>query len=383
MSVFPYDIKATDGEARTGVLKTPRGDIRTPAFMPVGTAATVKALYMDQVKSTGADIILGNTYHLMLRPTAERVKRLGGLHKFSTWQGPILTDSGGFQVWSLSKLRKMTEHGVTFQSHIDGSKHELTPERSIEIQADLLGADISMQLDECTNFPCPEAEARASMEMSLRWGQRSKDAFGTRDSQALFGIVQGSVFPDLRRASAEGLRKIGFDGYAIGGLAVGEGIETMCDVLDFTVPHLPTERPRYLMGVGKPIDLVRSVARGVDMFDCVLPTRSGRHGQAWSDYGPINVKRAEFIDDENPINADLDCPASRDYSLAYHNHLFKSGEYLSAMLLSWHNIAYFEDLMSRIRDSISRGDYNSFCKEFESKWEEGEAARKERSAAAN
>jgi len=377
MSVFPYEISATDGDARTGVLKTPRGDIRTPAFMPVGTAATVKALYMDQVKSTGADIILGNTYHLMLRPGAERVKRLGGLHKFSTWQGPILTDSGGFQVWSLSKLRKMTEEGVTFQSHIDGSKHHLSPERSIEIQADLLGADISMQLDECTNFPSPEKDARSSMELSLRWAQRSKDAFGSRDTQALFGIVQGSVFPELRQASAEGLKKIGFDGYAIGGLAVGEGLKAMCEVLDFTVPHLPHERPRYLMGVGKPIDLVHSVARGVDMFDCVLPTRSGRHGQAWSDYGPINVKRAEFIEDHEPLNPDLDCPASRDYSKAYHNHLFKSGEYLSAMLLSWHNIAYFEDLMARMRSAISAGTFNDFRKEFESKWEEGEARRKE------
>jgi queuine tRNA-ribosyltransferase len=377
MSVFPFDIKATDGTARTGVLETPRGNIRTPAFMPVGTAATVKALYMDQVKATGADIILGNTYHLMLRPGAERVKRLGGLHKFSTWQGPILTDSGGFQVWSLSKLRKMTEAGVTFQSHIDGSKHELTPERSIEIQADLLGADISMQLDECTNFPCTEDEARASMEMSLRWGQRSKDAFGARDSQALFGIVQGSVFPELRRASAEGLREIGFDGYAIGGLAVGEGIERMCEVIDFTAPHLPLERPRYLMGVGKPIDLVESVARGIDMFDCVLPTRSGRHGQAWSDYGPINVKRAEFIEDETPLDASLDCPASRDYSKAYHNHLFKSGEYLSAMLLSWHNIAYFEDLMARMRTAIAVGEFDTFRREFCARWKEGEAKRTE------
>jgi queuine tRNA-ribosyltransferase len=377
MSVFPFDIKATQGKARTGVLKTPRGDIRTPAFMPVGTAATVKALYMDQVKSTGADIILGNTYHLMLRPGAERVKRLGGLHKFSTWQGPILTDSGGFQVWSLSKLRKMTEQGVTFQSHIDGSKHELTPERSIEIQADLLGADISMQLDECTNFPCPEDEARASMEMSLRWGQRSKDAFGSRDKQALFGIVQGSVFPELRRASAEGLREIGFDGYAIGGLAVGEGIERMCEVIEFTEPYLPIERPRYLMGVGKPIDLVESVARGVDMFDCVLPTRSGRHGQAWSDYGPINVKRAEFIEDDTPLDASLDCPASRDYSMAYHNHLFKSGEYLSAMLLSWHNIAYFEDLMARMRAAIAAGEFETFQRDFKARWREGEARRAE------
>lgn len=373
MSVFAFDIHAIDGAARTGVLKTPRGDIRTPAFMPVGTAGTVKALYMDQVKGTGADIILGNTYHLMLRPGAERVKRLGGLHKFSTWQGPILTDSGGFQVWSLSKLRKMNEQGVTFQSHIDGSKHHLTPERSIEIQADLLGADISMQLDECTAFGCTPAEAKASLELSLRWGQRSKDAFGTRDDQVLFGIVQGSVFEDLRRQSAEGLKEIGFDGYAIGGLAVGEGFEQMCDVLDFTTPHLPVERPRYLMGVGKPIDLVEAVARGVDMFDCVLPTRSGRHGQAWSDYGPINIKRAEFIEDDTPLAPEIDCPASRDYSKAYLNHLFKSGEYLSAMLMSWHNIAYFEHLMARIRAAIAAGEFEAFRREFRAKWDQGAA----------
>jgi len=374
MTGFPFDIHATDGAARTGVLKTTRGEIRTPAFMPVGTAGTVKALYMDQVKETGADIILGNTYHLMLRPGAERVKRLGGLHTFSTWQGPILTDSGGFQVWSLSKLRKMTEEGVTFRSHIDGSEHKLSPERSIEIQADLLGADISMQLDECTAFGCSKVEAKASMDLSVRWGERSKTAFGARDAQNLFGIVQGSVFEDLRRESAERLIETGYDGYAIGGLAVGEGFETMCEVLDFTTPHLPADRPRYLMGVGKPIDLVESVARGVDMFDCVLPTRSGRHGQAWSDYGPINIKRAEFIEDGRPLNSAIDCPASRDYSRAYLNHLFRSGEYLSAMLLSWHNIAYFEDLTARMRAAIAAGTFDAFLQEFRAKWDEGRAA---------
>ncbi|BDW98974.1 tRNA guanosine(34) transglycosylase Tgt [Maricaulis maris] len=378
MTTFPYEIHATDGAARTGVLKTPRGDIRTPAFMPVGTAATVKALYMDQVKATGADIILGNTYHLMLRPGAERVKRLGGLHKFSTWKGPMLTDSGGFQVWSLSKLRKMTEEGVKFRSHIDGSEHNLTPERSIEIQADLLGADISMQLDECTPFGCSAKEARASMELSIRWGQRSKAAFGTRDSQALFGIVQGSVYEGLRRESAERLIETGYDGYAIGGLAVGEGFEKMCDVLDFTTPHLPSERPRYLMGVGKPIDLVEAVARGVDMFDCVLPTRSGRHGQAWSDYGPINIKRAEFAEDDSPLNPDIDCPASRDYSKAYLHHLFRSGEYLSAMLLSWHNIAYFQHLTARMRTAIAAGEFEVFRRDFRARWDEGQAAAAER-----
>ena len=373
MTGFPFDIQATDGAARTGVIATPRGDIRTPAFMPVGTAGTVKALYMDQVRGTGADIILGNTYHLMLRPGAERVKRLGGLHAFSTWQGPILTDSGGFQVWSLSKLRKMTEDGVTFRSHIDGSEHRLSPERSIEIQADLLGADISMQLDECTAFGCSKAEAKASMELSVRWGERSKTAFGNREAQNLFGIVQGSVFEDLRRESAERLIETGYDGYAIGGLAVGEGFETMCDVLDFTSPHLPADRPRYLMGVGKPIDLVESVARGVDMFDCVLPTRSGRHGQAWSDYGPINIKRAEFMEDERPLDPDLDCPASRDYSRAYLNHLFRSGEYLSAMLLSWHNIAYFEHLTARMRAAIAAGTFADFRRDFRAKWDAGRA----------
>jgi len=375
MTTFPYEIHATDGAARTGVLKTTRGEIRTPAFMPVGTAATVKALYMDQVRETGADIILGNTYHLMLRPGAERVKRLGGLHKFSTWKGPMLTDSGGFQVWSLSKLRKMTEEGVKFRSHIDGSEYNLTPERSIEIQADLLGADISMQLDECTPFGCSEKEARESMELSTRWGQRSKAAFGTRDDQALFGIVQGSVFENLRRESAERLIETGYDGYAIGGLAVGEGFEKMCDVLDFTTPHLPTERPRYLMGVGKPIDLVEAVARGVDMFDCVLPTRSGRHGQAWSDHGPINIKRAEFAEDETPLNPDIDCPASRDYSKAYLHHLFRCGEYLSAMLLSWHNIAYFQHLTARMRAAIMVGEFEAFRREFRAKWEVGNASK--------
>ncbi|MFS2317490.1 tRNA guanosine(34) transglycosylase Tgt [Maricaulis sp. D1M11] len=374
MSVFPFTVHASEGAARTGTLSTSRGEIQTPAFMPVGTAATVKALYMDQVRATGADIILGNTYHLMLRPGAERVKRLGGLHAFSTWSGPILTDSGGFQVWSLSKLRKMSEEGVTFRSHIDGSEHKLTPERSIEIQADLLGADISMQFDECTPFGCSRDEARASMELSLRWGQRSKTAFGERETQGLFGIVQGSVFEDLRRESAQRSIETGYDGYAIGGLAVGEGFETMCEVLDFTTPHLPADRPRYLMGVGKPIDLVESVARGVDMFDCVLPTRSGRHGQAWSDWGPINIKRAEFIEDERPLNPQLDCPASTDYSRAYLNHLFRSGEYLSAMLLSWHNIAYFQDLTRRMREAIRAGRFEAFRAEFNARWAAGPQA---------
>ncbi len=354
-SNFEFDLKATDGAARTGVLHTPRGDIRTPAFMPVGTAATVKAMTMDMVRGAGADIILGNTYHLMLRPGAERMKRLGGLHNFSTWDGPILTDSGGFQVFSLAALAKKSEEGVAFQSHIDGSRHMLTPERSIEIQADLLGADISMQFDECTPFPATHEEAKTSMELSLRWAERSKMAFGKRDSQALFGIVQGSVFENLRRCSAKALIDMSFDGYAVGGLAVGEGFDAMVRTLDYTVPLLPKTHPRYLMGVGRPIDIIEAVARGIDMFDCVIPTRSGRHGQAWSDAGPVNLKKACFAEDLSPLNETIDCPASRDYSHAYLHHLVRANEYLGAILLSWHNVAYYQDLMSRIRAAIAAG----------------------------
>ncbi len=359
MSNFAFDISATDGAARTGVLHTPRGRIRTPAFMPVGTAATVKAMTMDMVRDTGADIILGNTYHLMLRPGAERMQRLGGLHKFSTWDGPILTDSGGFQVFSLAALAKKSEEGVAFQSHIDGSRHMLTPERSIEIQADLLGADISMQFDECTPFPATHEEAKISMELSLRWAERSRSAFGTREKQALFGIVQGSVFEDLRERSAKALTQMGFDGYAVGGLAVGEGFDAMVRTLDFTVPMLPPARPRYLMGVGRPIDLIEAVARGIDMFDCVIPTRSGRHGQAWSDAGPVNLKKACFAEDREPLAAQSDCPASRDYSKAYLHHLVRANEYLGAILLSWHNIAYYQSLMARIRDAIAEGSLDA------------------------
>lgn len=372
MAIFPFDIHASEGKARTGVLKTPRGDIRTPAFMPVGTAGTVKGVYMDQVRAAGADIILGNTYHLMLRPGAERIKRLGGLHKFGGWSGPILTDSGGFQVWSLSKLRKMTEEGVEFQSHLDGSRHMLSPERSIEIQADLLGADISMQLDECTDFPSTHAQAEKSMELSLRWGKRSLAAFGEREDQTLFAIVQGSTYEDLRQRSAEASLDEktagGYGGFAIGGLAVGEGHDAMCDVLDFTVPHLPDERPRYLMGVGKPIDLVEAVARGVDMFDCVIPTRSGRHGQVWTDVGPYNIKRAEFAEDESPLDATIDCEASQRYSKAYIHHLIRSKEMLGSMILSWHNIAYFEDLMSRMRSAIAEQRFQAFVETFRANW---------------
>ena len=368
MSKFPFTIHASDGAARTGTLTTPRGDIRTPAFMPVGTAGTVKALYVDQVKEAGSDIILGNTYHLMLRPGPERMKRLGGLHTFMGWDGPILTDSGGFQVWSLAKLRKMDEEGVTFQSHIDGSRHRLTPARSIEIQADCIGADISMQLDECTDFPCTHEEAARSLRLSLKWGAASKAAFGEREAQALFGIVQGSNYEDLRRESAEGVVAQGFDGYALGGLAVGEGHDQMCASIDMTVPHLPLERPRYVMGIGKPIDLIEAVARGIDMFDCVLPTRSGRHGQAWTWEGPINIKNAKFAEDTSPIDEAVPCPASRDYSRAYIHHLFKAREHLGAMLLSWHNIAFFHALTARMRDEIRAGTFEAFRREYAVKW---------------
>jgi queuine tRNA-ribosyltransferase len=366
---FPFTIHATQGQARTGVLHTARGDIRTPAFMPVGTAATVKAMTNDMVKQTGADIILGNTYHLMLRPGGERLARLGGLHSFMGWDKPILTDSGGFQVWSLAGLRKMSEAGVEFRSHIDGSKHMLTPERSIELQADLIGSDIVMQLDECTTFGSSHDEAQKSLELSARWGARSKAAFGgTRQTQALFGIVQGSIFPDLRAQSAAALREIGFDGYAIGGLAVGEGHQVMCETLDVTTPHLPADRPRYLMGVGKPIDLLESVARGVDMFDCVLPTRAGRHGQAWTWDGPINIKNARFAEDNAPIDPQSDCPASSAWSKAYLHHLFKAEEMLGQTLLSWHNIAFYQALMAAIRAAIGAGTFDDLRAELRRRW---------------
>ena len=364
MTAFPFQITATDGAARTGVLATPRGDIRTPAFMPVGTAGTVKALTVEQVDQSGADILLGNTYHLMLRPSAERVARLGGLHRFMRWDKPILTDSGGFQVMSLSKISKVTEEAVTFQSHIDGSRHVLSPERSIEIQADLLGSDIVMQLDELVALPATPEKAADAMRRSARWGQRSKAAFGARDTQALFGIQQGGVDEALRRESAERLVETGYDGYAIGGLAVGEGHSAMVEVLNFAPAMLPAERPRYLMGVGKPIDIVEAVARGVDMFDCVLPTRSGRHGQAWTRQGPVNLKNARFADDDTPLDASVDCPASRDYSKAYLHHLVKSEEILGQVLLSWHNLAVFQALMADLRAAIAEGRLDAFCRAF-------------------
>jgi queuine tRNA-ribosyltransferase len=368
MAEFPFHIHATVGEARAGRLATPRGDIATPAFMPLATAGAVKALYLDQVRSAGTDIILGNTYHLMLRPTAERVHRLGGLHRFMGWSHPILTDSGGFQVFSLSDLRKMKEEGVEFRSHIDGSTHFLSPERAIQIQSDLLGADISMQLDECVGNPCEHAQAAKAMRLSARWGDRSKAAFGARDRQALFGIVQGSTYADLRTESARRVTETGFDGYAIGGLAVGEGHQAMCDTISLTAPLLPKDRPRYLMGVGKPIDILEAVARGIDMFDCVLPTRSGRHGQAWTWDGPVNLRNARFAEDDAPLDATSSCAASRDYSKAYLHHLFKAGEYLGPMLLSWHNVAFFQAMMAAMRAAIAEGRFESFRNEMRNRW---------------
>jgi queuine tRNA-ribosyltransferase len=304
----------------------------------------------------------------MLRPGAERVKRLGGLHQFMRWPYPILTDSGGFQVFSLASLRKMSEEGVSFQSHIDGSRHSLTPERSIEIQADLLGADISMQLDECVGNPCERAEAEAAMQLSARWGARSRAAFGAREAQALFGIVQGSTYPDLRRESVDRLLEIGFDGYAIGGLAVGEGHQAMLETIEATAPLLPEHRPRYLMGVGKPLDLLQAVARGVDMFDCVLPTRSGRHGQAWTWDGPVSIKNARFAEDPEPLDPRSSCPASSQYSKAYLHHLFKAGEHLGAMLLSWHNVAFFEALMAQMREAIEAGEFEAMRRALSARW---------------
>jgi queuine tRNA-ribosyltransferase len=363
MAAFPFTLNAVDGAARTGVFATPRGDIRTPAFMPVGTAGTVKALMVDQVRQAGADILLGNTYHLMLRPGAERVARLGGLHRFMRWDGPILTDSGGFQVMSLSKISNLKEDAVTFQSHLDGSRHVLSPERSIEIQADLLGSDIVMQLDECVAWPATEDRAAEALRLSARWGRRCKDAFGRRDTQALFGIQQGSTFEALRRESADRLLEIGFDGYAIGGLAVGEGHQQMVETLAVSAPLLPADRPRYLMGVGKPIDLVEAIGLGVDMFDCVLPTRSGRHGQAWTRQGPVNLKNAIFAEDQDPLDPSVDCPASRDYSKAYLHHLVRAQEILGQVLLSWHNIAFFETLMAEARAAIASGGYDAWRRE--------------------
>ena len=371
---FSFALHATDGKARTGLISTPRGDIRTPAFMPVGTAATVKAMMPESVAATGADILLGNTYHLMLRPGAERIDRLGGLHRFMNWSGPILTDSGGFQVMSLADLRKLTEAGVTFRSHVDGSRHELSPERSMEIQK-LLGSDIVMCFDECPALPAEEKVVANSMRLSMRWAERSKAAFGDRPGHALFGIQQGGVTQDLRAESAEKLKEIGFDGYAIGGLAVGEGQEAMFGVLDYAPDMLPEDRPRYLMGVGKPDDIVGAVKRGVDMMDCVLPTRSGRTGQAWTRRGPVALKNARHADDPRPLDEDCTCPACRNYSRAYLHHVFRSGEMISAMLLTWHNLHYYQDLMANIRAAITAGQFDAFEAEFHAMRAEGDIER--------
>ena len=372
---FQFDVQATDGEARTGVIKMQRGDIRTPAFMPVGTAGTVKAMMPESVRSTGADILLGNTYHLMLRPTAERVAKMGGLHKFMNWDRPILTDSGGFQVMSLTDLRKMTEEGVTFQSHIDGQRILLTPERSMEIQR-LLDSDIVMAFDECTPFPATEEVARASMELSMRWAKRSRDGFDSGEEHAsrtaLFGIVQGGVHRDLRFRSIDALAEIGFDGYAVGGLAVGEGQEMMFNVLDFTMPRMMKETPRYLMGVGKPDDIIGAVERGIDMFDCVMPTRSGRTGQGFTRRGPINIKNARHKEDDRPIDSQCSCPACTQYSRAYIHHLIRAGEILGAMLLTWHNLQFYQDLMADLRNAISTGELTKYANSFREDYASGD-----------
>ena len=368
---FQFNINATDGRARTGVINTPKGDIRTPAFMPVGTAATVKAMMPENVKATGADILLGNTYHLMLRPGAERVHNLGGLHKFMNWQGPILTDSGGYQVMSLTDLRKLTEEGVKFKSHIDGSLHNLTPEYSMEIQR-LLGSDIVMSFDECTPFPATEKQAKLSMDLSMRWAQRSRDAFGDRPGYALFGIQQGSTFKDMRAESAEKLINIGFDGYAVGGLAVGEGQDLMFEVLEYAPNQLPKDKPRYLMGVGKPDDIVGAVQRGIDMFDCVLPSRSGRTGQALTRRGAVNMRNSRHKDDQRPLDETCECPCCKNYSRAYLHHVHKAGEIISSMLLTWHNLHYYQVLMSELRQAIASNKLDSYVAEFHSIRERGD-----------
>ena len=368
---FGFTVTATEGAARTGVISTPRGEIRTPAFMPVGTAATVKAMMPDSVRATGADILLGNTYHLMLRPGADRIARLGGLHHFMNWERPILTDSGGFQVMSLSSLRKLTEEGVTFRSHYDGSKHKLTPERSMEIQR-LLGSDIVMCFDECPALPATEAEVAKSMRLSMRWAQRSRDAFGDRPGHALFGIMQGGVTRDLREESAQALQSIGFDGYAVGGLAVGEGQAAMFGVLDYAPGFLPQDKPRYLMGVGKPDDIVGAVERGIDMMDCVLPSRSGRTGQAWTRRGSVNIRNARHADDPRPLDESCTCPACQKYSRAYLHHVVRSGEIIGSMLLTWHNLHYFQELMQGLRDAIAAGQLARFVADFHALRAEGD-----------
>ncbi|MGR3718068.1 MAG: tRNA guanosine(34) transglycosylase Tgt [Thermohalobaculum sp.] len=371
MSHFTFRIDSRDGRARRGRISTPRGEIRTPAFMPVGTAGTVKAMLPASVAATGADIVLGNTYHLMLRPGAQRVADLGGLHRFMNWEGPILTDSGGFQVMSLAELRRMSEEGVRFRSHIDGSEHMLSPESSMEIQR-LLDADIVMAFDECTPFPAEEGVAAESMRLSMRWALRSREGFGDRPGYALFGIQQGSIFKELREESSKSLQDVGFEGYAIGGLAVGEGQARMFEVLDYAAQMLPDDRPRYLMGVGKPDDLVGAVARGIDMFDCVLPSRSGRTGQAFTRRGAVNIRNARHAADPRPLDPECTCPACRGYSRAYLHHVFKAGEIISSMLMTWHNLHYYQELMAGLREAIGAGTLAEFTAAFQAERAEGD-----------
>jgi queuine tRNA-ribosyltransferase len=366
-SDFSFTVSKTEGAARTGTISMPRGEIRTPAFMPVGTAATVKAMYPQQVRELGADIVLGNVYHLMLRPGAERVAELGGLHRFMNWPYPILTDSGGFQVMSLAKLRKLDENGVTFQSHIDGSRHVLTPERSMEIQH-LLGSNIQMQFDECVKLPASDAEVERAMRLSLRWAERSRKAFRAEPGRAIYGIVQGGANEVLRIESAKALADMDFHGLAIGGLAVGEPQDVMLAMIETVVPHLPSARPRYLMGVGTPDDLIESVARGVDMFDCVMPTRAGRHGQAYTSEGRLNLRNAKYANDSRPLDENSPCPAGRDYSRAYLHHLVKSEEILAMMLLTWNNLAYYQQLMQGMRDAIAQGRFAEFRQRSREIW---------------
>ncbi|MAA96711.1 MAG: tRNA guanosine(34) transglycosylase Tgt [Stappia sp.] len=374
---FSFRLLATDGMARRGEITTPHGTVATPAFMPVGTQATVKAMYPEQVRELGADVVLGNTYHLMLRPGAERIARLGGLHKFMNWNHTILTDSGGFQVMSLAQLRKLTEEGVTFQSHVDGSRHVMSPERSVEIQQ-LLGSDIQMQLDECIALPAPREDVERAMRLSLRWAERSRAKFedmgGPGRGQALYGIVQGGDVPDLRVASAQALGEMPFEGYSVGGLAVGEPQDVMLKMLEVTTPAMPVDKPRYLMGVGTPEDILESVARGIDQFDCVMPTRAGRHGLAYTRYGKVNLKNARHAEDHRPLDEAADCPAARDYSRAYLHHLVKAGEGLAAMLLTWTNLAYYQTLMREMRGAIKEGRFEDFRARTREDWARGDIA---------
>ncbi|MEE8628015.1 MULTISPECIES: tRNA guanosine(34) transglycosylase Tgt [Methylobacterium] len=371
---FTFTVAATDGPARTGEIRMPRGVIRTPAFMPVGTAGTVKAMYPEQVKALGADVVLGNTYHLMLRPGAERVARLGGLHAMMQWPYPILTDSGGFQVMSLSGLRKLDETGVRFQSHLDGSTHLLSPERSIEIQG-LLGSDIQMQLDECVRLPAPESAIESAMRLSLRWAERCRIAFGDQPGKAMFGIVQGGDIPALRVESARALVDLDLKGYAVGGLAVGEPQATMLAMIETVEPHLPTHKPRYLMGVGTPDDIVQAVSRGIDMFDCVMPTRAGRHGMVYTRHGRLNLRNARFAEDNTPLDPESTCPAANLYSKAYLHHLVRAGEILGMMLLTWNNLSYYQDLMAGLRKAIAEGRLQDFIGETREGWQKAERDR--------